>query len=687
MNIVSAWRGLRSPYTHFAHRIPDRPRNVLEQARYQIVPGGHGVPVAQLELDVWRTVPGCTNPDMTLALVIDRSGSMTETFADGHVTNAASAIFGHVAGWAPGAAADINLAFYDSHPTFVGRVRTLRDLERAIRANRPTGGGTRVSATLRGVIDKYRRKGIYVIVITDGEFADKTQVESLVLNEIVPQITPANPNAVRLHFVGAGEEVDREFLERLEAEAAARGVVLVRQHHHAHLSHSHASMLDELDAVYVGLGQDVRFEAPEGALLRTAQLQSPIGGTGQGAAPVWHEGHAFTIPFLPRRSILGLEYASPHTGSLPLTVSYTGADRVRYGFQLTVPLPAADRHGRAGATTASAGRGLPGFLHRKTPAERAAQEEAARLAREAREAELARQHDDAIALRQGGIPTSARARLRELATSDGAFTSDLAPDEMALLRLGGYRARGLVTGSAIYHVGQAYASAWQDCEVTQLSDAYNEATRLAVSRMQREVGELGAFGAVGVRYSVVRHEWADRTVEVQIVGTAVSGPGPAPRQPWLSDLSGQEWWALQRAGYDAAGLVYGHCTWFVLTTPWDEQVKLTFQNAEFEHQSTGLAQARRIALGHLVRQAREARAHGVTGVTIAHRLDEVRLTGPGENPVYEYEHHNIVLSIIGTAIRLRDDAPRAVRATVPVLSLRDGRMVPAIVHARDVSVE
>jgi uncharacterized protein YbjQ (UPF0145 family) len=223
--------------------------------------------------------------------------------------------------------------------------------------------------------------------------------------------------------------------------------------------------------------------------------------------------------------------------------------------------------------------------------------------------------------------------------------------------------------------------------VVELSSAYNEATRLAVSRMEQEVRELGASGAVGVRYTVVRHEWAERTIEVRIAGTAVSGPGPPPRQPWLSDLSGQEWWALQRAGYDAAGLVYGHCTWFVLTTYSDEMLENSFLNAEFQHQSTGLAQARRVALRHVVQQARGAGAQGVVGVTIGHRLDEVRLTGPGENPVYEYEHHNVVLSIIGTAVRLRADAPRAVRQSVPILSLRDGRMVPAVVHAPDVSLE
>jgi hypothetical protein len=57
VNIISAWRGRGSPYTHFAHNIPDRPRNILQQARYQIVPGGHGGPVAQVELHVSRSGP------------------------------------------------------------------------------------------------------------------------------------------------------------------------------------------------------------------------------------------------------------------------------------------------------------------------------------------------------------------------------------------------------------------------------------------------------------------------------------------------------------------------------------------------------------------------------------------------------------------------------------------------------
>ncbi|MCL4509207.1 MAG: heavy metal-binding domain-containing protein, partial [Chloroflexi bacterium] len=142
-------------------------------------------------------------------------------------------------------------------------------------------------------------------------------------------------------------------------------------------------------------------------------------------------------------------------------------------------------------------------------------------------------------LRHGGIPVHAEERLRELGhTGPGAlaFTSDLSPDEAGLLRQRGYQPLGLVTGSAVYHVGFAYASAYQDTEVAQLSAAYNEATRLAVGRLSQEAHLAGAEGVVGVRYTMTRHEWTERVIEVQLVGTAVRGPHGQPQSPWLSDL-------------------------------------------------------------------------------------------------------------------------------------------------------
>jgi uncharacterized protein YbjQ (UPF0145 family) len=336
--------------------------------------------------------------------------------------------------------------------------------------------------------------------------------------------------------------------------------------------------------------------------------------------------------------------------------------------------------------------------HRASPEEEAARAEAARQRQElaqrieqVRQAELQRQAADLQALSRGGIPTGAQQRLRELGTRAGdaaaIFTSNLDPDESALLRRHGYRPRGLITGSAMYHVGQAYASSQQDVEVTVLSQAYNTATRLAVARLTEELKLIGAHGVVGVRLSVARHEWAEKTVEVQLVGTAVEGPSPAPEHPWLCDLSGQEWWALRRAGYDPVALVWGHCTWFILTTQNDEYVERAFSNVELGHWSAALGKARHIALDHARGQATDRHATGIVGVRIERRLDEVRLTGAGEDPAYEREHHNLVVSMIGTAVRLRPDAPRAIPRAAQILSLRDGHIAPAVLRHTDASFE
>lgn len=667
--------------------------DVLSGVRYQIVPSVRGLPMAQIDLRFRRDLPAVANPDMTLAVLLDRSGSMADAFREGHVLNVAAAILNHVSY----AGAGYDLAFYDNHVSYAGHIGGLPALQTAIAQNGPRGG-TYVTEALRGAIQKYRtRRGLYVIVITDGEFSDKDQVRQLVLKELLPLVTPQNPYAFRLHFVGAGEGVDHAFLRQIEADASGQGVPLVTQHHHAHLSHSHASILDELDRAFLGVGTEARFgaparldgsvppEAPDPVILHTAEPTTRRAWDGGVGMP----------GFLPRRVLLGCEYAPAHPERLPVAVQFQGAGQVSQYLEFAVPLPRQASVPPTLSPSRKPGFHLPWGHH--SPEEDAARAEADRqraaLAQQVlqtHQAEMQRQHRDLQLLGQGGIPTQATERLREIG-SGGAegvlFTSDLSPDEAALLRREGYRPRGLVTGSAMYHVGQAYASSQGDCEVDVLSKAYDAATDLAVSRMRQETRLIGAHGVVGVRLSVVRHEWADKTVEVQVIGTAVQGPGTAPADPWMSDLSGQEWWALHRAGYEPAALVWGHCTWFILTTQQDEWIERSWANQELTHWSAALGQARSIAMSHLTREAGKHHATGITGVQIARRMDEVRLSGPGEDPAYEREHHNLVVSIIGTAIRLRPDAPPGVTPTLQILSLRDGKLSPVALGATDAKIE
>ncbi len=681
------------PYMSRDRGLPNPSPGLLSAARYQIVPSARGLPMAQVDLQFRRDIPVVANPDMTLAVLLDRSGSMSEAFREGHVLNVASAIFNHVAA----AGVGYDLVFYDNLISDAGPMRSLADVRAAVANNGPRGS-TYVTEALRQTIRKYKtRPGFYVIVITDGEFADKVQVQNLVIKELLPQVTPDDPYAFRLHFVGAGEGVDHAFLRQIEAEAAGQGVPLVTQHHHAHLSHSHASILDEIDKAFLGVGYNARFgdlsQMP--APGQSAVAEASITHTTDAATRRTWDGGVGALGFLPRRALLGCEYAPQHPDTLPIALQFQDAGGYGHQLLLPVPLPRQEAAAAPGAPTPKPGFHLP-WLHRHPEAEEArAERERQRvlLAQriiDVRDAEQKRQTSDLAALAQGRLPTQAVERLQESSGDNPEtmlFTSDLTPEEAGLLRREGFRVRGLVTGSAMYHVGQAYASSQGDCEVDVLSKAYDKATELAVGRMRQELKLLGAHGVVGVRLSVVRHEWADKTMEVQVIGTAVDEPGRPPAEPWMCDLSGQEWWALHRAGYEPAALVWGHCTWFILTTQQDEWTLRGGLNSELTHWSQALSTARRIAMGSIVRQARQSRATGVAGVRIARKMDEVRLSGPGEDPAYEREHHNLVISIIGTAIRLRAHPPAGVKPTLQVLSLLDGRISPVALGAADVKIE
>ena len=647
----------------------------IQKATYQIITSEHGLPMVQLGLQFPAYGDATTNPEMSLLLLIDRSGSMQETYDEGHVYNVAEAVLSYL----PANGAGLDLVFYDDRMSDAGHITSMADLDNAIRAN-PPRGGTYLAKTLRASIERYRRKrGIYAIVITDGEFADKGEVQQYIVDSLLPQLTPQNPYAFRLHFVGAGHGVDHEFLQQLELAAGGQGIQLVKHHHHAHLRHSHTDIQQELEGAYIGIAESVVLgQRADGGPVAVSRV-------GNVAARVWRDGNLQDIGFVPRRALLGLEYAEPYPPALDVVLRYSSGLQGTREIDLKVPMPRATASSAAPPPIAATRPRFQLPWRHRSPEEEAARQAAAeqqaalaQRIQEDRAAEQQRQTTDLQILGRGGIPSMAQQRLKELreATMETSFTSDLSPDEAALLRRNGYRPVGLVSGSAMYHVGVAYASSYQDCEVDVLSGAYTEATRLAVGRMEQEAQALGAHGVIGVRFDIVRHEWGDKTIEVQLLGTAVAGPDRPSGRPFLSDLSGQEWWALHRAGYDPAGLVYGHCTWFVLTSQSDEWTERSFVNQELDHMSRALSQCRSRANGAVREMARQAGAIGVVGVHLSRRVDEIRLSGPGENPAYEREHHNLTMSIIGTAVRLRPDAPRTVRATTNVLSLRSGKLTP-----------
>ena len=175
-----------------------------------------------------------------------------------------------------------------------------------------------------------------------------------------------------------------------------------------------------------------------------------------------------------------------------------------------------------------------------------------------------------------GVPSDAMARLAELrpGAPRALFTSDLSVNEFLLVREVGFRPLGLVLGSSIYHVGLQIGRWNKNQEMDVLSQAMYHARELAMSRMEAEADALGADGIVGVRLEVEMKEFGADIAEFIAVGTAVKAePGAGggnvnswrnnKNQPFTSDLSGQDFWTLIRAGYAPLGLVMGSCVYHI----------------------------------------------------------------------------------------------------------------------------
>jgi len=225
------------------------------------------------------------------------------------------------------------------------------------------------------------------------------------------------------------------------------------------------------------------------------------------------------------------------------------------------------------------------------------------------------------------LPAHAHERLNAMrndATHRGLFTSDLSVNEFLLVREAGFDPVGLVIGSSIYHIGYQWASWNQNQEMTVLTQAMYHARELAMTRMEEEANELGADGIVGVRLEVTRHEWGEALAEFVAIGTAIrSRSGQhfrnAHGMPFTSDLSGQDFWTLLRAGYRPVGMVMGNCVYHVSRQGLGQWMNRVGRNVEMTNYTQALYDARELAMERMQSEAVALQAQGVVGAQIVER--------------------------------------------------------------------
>lgn len=264
------------------------------------------------------------------------------------------------------------------------------------------------------------------------------------------------------------------------------------------------------------------------------------------------------------------------------------------------------------------------------------------------------------------LPKHALERLQGLRSQghpDGVFTSDLSVNEYLLVREAGFEPIGLVLGSSVYHIGYQQSRWKQSMEMDVLTQAMYHARELAMSRMEEEAQELGADGVVGVRLQVNRYEWGENLAEFLAVGTAVAARDRQTDfrthkgKPFTSDLSGQDFWTLLKAGYRPLSLVMGSCVYHVAHQGMFQSFNNLGQNCEMPNFTQALYDARELAMERMQLEAHEDKAEGIVGVRI-------------EEGSHGWGSHIIEFFAVGTAVTpLRSD--HTIESPKLILSLND----------------
>lgn len=293
----------------------------------------------------------------------------------------------------------------------------------------------------------------------------------------------------------------------------------------------------------------------------------------------------------------------------------------------------------------------------------------------------------------GGIPLRAEERLAEEAgPHKKLFTSDLSVNEFLLARDAGCEPIAQVMGSSIYHVGQIPDYKGATTELTVISDAHRESRRRAIARLWQEAVLVGADAVIGAHLNDrmitmgARGKGGDdggEVIEFTVVGTAVRAPWIShdPGSPIITDLSGQDLWALALDGWEPCAFLFEFCRfhgWHVTSGSGGGEVTEAAQIVE---------QARGIAASKMLDQARRHGAELVVGSDVKIAVREVPCGFGG----CERDDLDVDVSWFGTGVRRipswnkpHGGMPPLMLAMLPVGHRRDTEIGSAEDDANDV---
>jgi uncharacterized protein YbjQ (UPF0145 family) len=275
-------------------------------------------------------------------------------------------------------------------------------------------------------------------------------------------------------------------------------------------------------------------------------------------------------------------------------------------------------------------------------------------------------------VQRGGIPLRAQERLAEEAGPNRKlFTSDLSVNEFLLAREAKCEPISQVMGSSIYHVGTINDYKGATGEIEKISSAHREARRRAIARLFEEAQFVRADAVIGahLRERMItmgkRGKGGDdggEILEFTVVGTAVRAPWIThpPGQPVITDLSGQELWALAQDGWEPTCFLFDFIRYHV----WHVTPPMIF-TGEVDKATSAIDTAISMTQIRLLEQAATFHTDVVVGSEIDMKVREV----PCGASQCERNDLDIDISWFATGIRRIPEFVRKKHVDVPPLTL------------------
>src|ERR1700722_18676035 len=225
-------------------------------------------------------------------------------------------------------------------------------------------------------------------------------------------------------------------------------------------------------------------------------------------------------------------------------------------------------------------------------------------------------------VQMGGLPLRAQLRLAD-EKRHHLFTSDLTVSEFLLSQDAKCSPISQVMGSSIFHIGRIADYKGATGEIEMISQAHRDSRRLAISRCFQEAQILGADAVIGVRVqerliTSGRHgkggDDGDEVIEFTVFGTAVRAPWLThdPGIPVVTDLSGQDLWALAQDGFEPCGFMFEFCRYHV----WHVMKNGFGADGEVVAATQAIATARQLVEQKLLAQAAYFKSEFVVGSAV-----------------------------------------------------------------------